>query len=358
MKTVKKIFKVISIVIAIPIIVFIGIILYAIATDYKPAEEELIAKPENPSMLKDSLSISLLTWNIGYAGLDKNMDFFFDGGTKVITPEENCRLNIAGIELFLKNNDTIDFIVLQEVDIKSKRSNRINEYDSISKKLPHYNGFFAKNYDVFYVPTPPSNPMGNVLGGLVTYSKYIPVSSTRYSLPGDFGFPMQLFYMDRCFIANRYMVENGKELILINTHNEAFDETGEIRKAQMERLKEFMLNEYKLGNYIIVGGDWNQYPPDFKPAFKENKPYTIPVGRFHIMGIESDYMPEKWEWIYDNETPSLRTIFAPYDRATTPTTVSDVFLISPNIKSVYVKCQNLDFENADHNPVIIKVKLN
>jgi len=97
MKTVKKILKVISIVIAIPIIVFIAIILYAITTDYKPAEEELIAKPENPSMLKDSLSISLLTWNIGYAGLDKNMDFFFDGGTKVITPEENCRLNIAGI---------------------------------------------------------------------------------------------------------------------------------------------------------------------------------------------------------------------------------------------------------------------
>lgn len=171
MKTVKKILKVIVTVIAIPVIVFIGIILYAIVIDYKPAEEELISKPENPSMLKDSLTISLLTWNIGYAGLDKNMDFFFDGGTRVITPEENCTRNIAGIDFFIKSNDSIDFIVLQEVDIKSKRSNGINEYESISKTLPGYNSFFAKNYDVFYVPTPPSNPMGSVLGGLVTRTR-------------------------------------------------------------------------------------------------------------------------------------------------------------------------------------------
>ncbi|MGE5457940.1 MAG: endonuclease/exonuclease/phosphatase family protein, partial [Methanococcaceae archaeon] len=224
------------------------------------------------------MKISLLTWNIGYAGLDKEMDFFFDGGTKVITPIENCRRNIAGIEKFLKNNDTIDFILLQEVDRKSRRSNKINEYDSISKMLTDYKGYFVRNYDVFFVPTPPLTPMGSVLGGIATYSKYIPVSSTRYSLPGDFGFPMQLFYMDRCFITARYRIENGKELVLINTHNEAFDESGEIRMSQMEKLKEFTLNEYKVGNYVIVGGDWNQYPPDFKPAFKENMPYTIPVG--------------------------------------------------------------------------------
>ncbi|MGE5457939.1 MAG: hypothetical protein ACM3RX_06255 [Methanococcaceae archaeon] len=53
MKILKKVIKVISIVFAILIIGFIGIVLYAIASDYKPGEEELIAKPENPSLLKD-----------------------------------------------------------------------------------------------------------------------------------------------------------------------------------------------------------------------------------------------------------------------------------------------------------------
>jgi endonuclease/exonuclease/phosphatase family metal-dependent hydrolase len=356
MKILRKILKAFLIVIAVLVLGFIGLVVYALISDYKPKEREIISQPDKPSILKDSLSITLLTWNIGYAGLDKDMDFFKDGGTKVITPENKCIDNINSIGNFLKENDTIDFIILQEVDRKSKRSYRVDEYENFSKKLPGYNPFFAMNNDDFFVPVPPTKPMGKVVSGIVTYSKFIPESSTRYSLPGDFGFPTQLFYLDRCFMVNRYQVENGKELILINTHNEAFDE-GNIRKAQMERLKEFVLNEYNSGNYVIAGGDWNQYPPDFKPAFPANKAFTGQIGNFYLMGIESDYMPPDWEWIYDTATPSFRTLMAAYDPATTPTSVCDIFLISPNIESVSVKCHNLGFTNSDHNPVIITVKL-
>ena len=213
------------------------------------------------------------------------------------------------------------------------------------------------NYDVFFVPTPPSEPMGKVVAGIALFSKYTPESSTRYSLPGDFGFPTQLFYLDRCFMVNRYRIENGKELVLINTHNEAFDEGGNIRKAQMEKLREFVLNEYNSGNYVIAGGDWNQCPPDFKPAFRANKEFTGKIGNFYLMGIESDYMPGEWKWIYDPSTPSFRTLVTAYDPASTPTSVCDIFLISPNMESVSVKCIDLGFANSDHNPVIIQVKL-
>ena len=87
MKTLKKILKAVLILIAVLVIGFIGLIVYAMISDYKPEEKELILRSDNPSVLNDSLTISLLTWNIGYAGLDKDMDFFKDGGTKVITPE-------------------------------------------------------------------------------------------------------------------------------------------------------------------------------------------------------------------------------------------------------------------------------
>jgi endonuclease/exonuclease/phosphatase family metal-dependent hydrolase len=357
MKILKKILNAVLIIIVVLILGFIGLILYAKASEYKPNDKELIAQPDRPSLLNDSLTLSFLTWNIGYAGLDKDMDFFKDGGTKVITSENNCRENVSKIEDFLIRNDTIDFIYIQEIDRDSKRSYRIDEYENISKKLPSYNPFFAKNYDVFFVPAPFTKPMGKVVSGIAIYSKFIPESSTRYSLPGDFGFPTRLFYLNRCFMVNRYRIENGKELVLINTHNEAFDEGGNIRKAQMERLKEFVLNEYNSGNYVIVGGDWNQYPPDYKPAFSGNKAFTGRIGNFHLMGIESDYMPGKWEWIYDPTTPSVRTLLAAYDPATTPTSVCDIFLISPNIESVSVKCHHLGFTNSDHNPVIIQVKL-
>jgi len=357
MKTLKTILKTLMVIIAIPVLGFIGLILYAMISDYKPVDSEIIAKSGSPSILKDSLTFSILTWNIGYAGLDKDMDFFKDGGKKVFTPEGNCRENISGIGEFLLRNDSIDFIFIQEIDKDSKRSYHVDEYENISKKLKGYYPFFAMNYDVFFVPVPPAKPMGKVVSGVATFSKYTPVSSTRYSLPGDFGFPTQLFYLDRCFMVNRYKLANGKELICINTHNEAFDEGGTIRKAQMEMLREFVLNEYNSGNYIIVGGDWNQFPPDYKPAFSGNKVFTGQIGNFNLMGIESDYLQGDWKWIYDPAVPSFRTLLAAYDPATTPTSVCDFFLVSPNIESVYVKCQDLGFANSDHNPVIMQVKL-
>jgi endonuclease/exonuclease/phosphatase family metal-dependent hydrolase len=357
MKIIKKILKSFLIIIAVLVLGFIGLIVYTIISDYKPGEKEIISKSDSPSVLNDSLTFSFLSWNIGYAGLDKDMDFFYDGGTKAITPELNCQENISRIEEFLVKNDTIDFIYIQEIDKNSKRSYRINEYENLSKKLTGYYPFFAVNYNVSFVPLPLTKPMGKVLSGIATYSKYIPESSVRYSLPGDFGFPLQLFQLDRCFMVNRYRIKNKKELVLINTHNEAFDKSGNIRKAQMEKLRAFVLNEYNSGNYVVAGGDWNQYPPDFKPAFLLNKGFTGQIGNFYLRGIESDFMPAEWKWIYDPTTPSFRTVMTAYDPATTPVSVCDIFLISPNIESVSVKCHHLGFTNSDHNPVIMKVKL-
>src|SRR4030042_1003975 len=357
MKTLKNILKSLLIIIVLLVLGFIGLIVYAKISDYKPEEKEIISQSDSPSLLNDSLTFSFLTWNIGYAGLDKDMDFFKDGGTKVITPKDKCLDNISLIGDFLLRNDTVDFILLQEIDRDSKRSYRIDQYEKMAGILSGHHPFFAKNYDVFFVPAPPTKPMGKVLSGITIYSKFIPESSTRYSLPGDFGFPTQLFYLDRCFMINRYKIESGKELVLINTHNEAFDEGGKIRKAQMERLREFVLNEYNSGNYIIEGGDWNQYPPDFKPAFTGNKEFTGQIGNFYLMGIEPDYMPGEWKWIYDPSTPTFRTLIAAYDPATTPTSVCDIFLISPNIESVSVNCYHLCFTSSDHNPVITQVKL-
>jgi endonuclease/exonuclease/phosphatase family metal-dependent hydrolase len=357
MKILKKILITALLIIIVLVLGFIGLIMYAVISDYKPGEKELISQSDNPSVLDDSLTLTFLTWNIGYAGLGKDMDFFKDGGTKSITPEANCHENIARIGDFLSKNDSVDFIFIQEIDKDSKRSYHEDEYEILSKRLPRHKAFFAKNYDVFFVPVPPSRPYGKVVSGIAAFSKYTPESSTRYALPGDFGFPTQLFMLDRCFMVNRYKIKNDKELVLINTHNEAFDKGGTIRMDQMKKLREFVLNEYNSGNYVVIGGDWNQYPPDFKPAFTGNKEFTGQVGNFNLVGIESDYMPGEWKWIYDPSTPSVRTLVAAYDPATTPTSVCDIFLISPNVESLSVKCHHLGFANSDHNPVIMKVKL-
>jgi len=350
MKIIKKILKAVFLLIVVLIIGFAGIIIYAMISDYKPDEKVSIAVYENPGQLNDSAEISLLTWNIGYCGLDKAMDFFYDGGTKVITPKKNCLENISAVMRFLSSNDSLDFILLQEVDRKSKRSYKIDEFNTFSEQFKSFTGNFASNYDVFFVPVPPSSPMGKVYSGIATLGKPVPSNSVRYAFPGEYGFPKQLFMLDRCFMVNRYPLKNGKELVIINTHNEAFD-PGDIRKAQMEYLKSFVLNEFSTGNYVIAGGDWNQCPPDFKPEFTFNKVNT------DQMVMPSDWLPADWKWIYDNVTPSNRSVVAAYDPATTTTTVIDFFLLSPNVGSLSIKCIDLNFENSDHNPVIMKVKL-
>ena len=350
MKTIKKILKTLLVVFLLVVVTLVGIILYAIMTDYKPKEKEIVFTGEKTVNLNDTMELSIITWNIGYCGLDKDMDFFYDGGTKVMTPKPRCIYNLLKIEKFLKQNDSADFIFIQEIDKGSKRSYYLNEYDSLARVLKAYSPFFGKNYDVFFVPVPPASPMGKVLSGLAIFSKYTPSSSIRYSFPGEYGFPKQLFMLDRCFLVNRYPLKNGKELVVINTHNEAFD-PGEIRKTQMAYLKDFLLKEYNNGNYIITGGDWNQSPPDFKPEFSGNQVNTLQ------MMMPSDYLPAEWKWVYDSHIPSNRTVIAAYDPSTTTTTVIDCFLLSPNIDDLSVECINLNFENSDHNPVKIKVKL-
>lgn len=350
MKIIKKLLKAILAVILFFLLVLAGIIVYAIISDYKPKEKTVVFNSDKPDTLKDSLEINLLTWNIGYCGLDRDMDFFYDGGTKVMTPRNKCLENLEAVKKFLTGNDSMDFILLQEVDLNSKRSYHLNEYDTISKRLMDYHPFFATNYKVFFVPLPPATPMGKVLSGIALFSRYQPSSSVRYAFPGQYGFPKQLFMLDRCFMVNRYPLKNGKELVLINTHNEAFD-PGQIRKAQMAYLKDFLLSEYSRGNYIIAGGDWNMSPPDFKPEFGKNQ-----VNKDQMM-MTSDYFPPEWKWSYDNRNPSNRSVIAAYDPETTTTTVIDIFLLSPNVKEISVNCINLNFENSDHNPVRLKVRL-
>jgi endonuclease/exonuclease/phosphatase family metal-dependent hydrolase len=350
MKILKKILKTILILVIVLLAGFTGLIIYAVITDYKPSEKTAIELNDSPAILGDSIELSLLTWNIGYCGLDKDMDFFYDGGKKVATPKEQCLKNLSAVVSFIKKNDSIDFILLQEVDKKSKRTYFLDEYEMIIGHAKYPTSDFATNYNVFFVPVPVSSPMGKVYSGIATLGRYIPSSSVRYSFPGKYGFPKQLFMLDRCFMVNRYPLKNGKELILINTHNEAFD-PGNIRKAQMEYLKKFIMNEYQNGNYVITGGDWNQCPPDFKPEFAKNKVNS------EQMTIPSDYLPAEWQWIYDSKKPSNRSVNIAYDPDVTTTTVIDFFLLSTNIKPSTVECLDLGFEHSDHNPVRLKVKL-
>jgi endonuclease/exonuclease/phosphatase family metal-dependent hydrolase len=193
--------------------------------------------------------------------------------------------------------------------------------------------------------------MGSVNSGILSFSRYSPSEVTRISFPGEYSWPKQLFMLDRCFLVMRFPLSGGKQLLVVNTHNEAYDK-GNIRDEQMAFLKKFLLSEYEQGNYIIVAGDWNQCPPDLHPGFTEDVFDTI-----DYKGIEPGYLPSGWTWAFDSTMPSNRRVDIAYVKGTTRTTVIDFFLLSPNMRSSACKTIDLGFACSDHQPVEIKINL-
>ena len=330
--------------------IFLFILIYGTLSDYKPQEEILISSNPEAPVVNDSV-FNIMIWNIGYCGLGEKMDFFYDGGKGVRPERAVSQENLQGVINYVATQEHCDFFLFQEVDVKSKRSYRINQLDSLGTTLAPVHSSFGKNFDVFFNPVPPRAPLGKLHSGLATLSVKEPASSMRYSFPGNYGWPMGVFMLDRCFLVNRYPLAGGKELLVINTHNSAYDD-GSLRKGQMEYLHGFLTEEYGKGNYIIVGGDWNQTPYGFEPRFEYDRFDTIQLSY-----IEQDYLPGEWTWLYDPGVPTNRRVDIPYVSGVSRTAVIDYYLLSPNLDPVAVKGINLNFVYSDHQPVLASFRL-
>ena len=349
----KRFLKYLAYLLLLLVVLFGAFVLYATLTDYNPPEKIVVYRSGYPDTLPVPDTLSVMTWNIGYCGLGKEMDFFYDGGKQVRASRENTLKYLRGVRDFLTAQDTLDFILLEEVDFHSKRTYYINELDTFRKYLPGYKAFSALNYKVAFVPVPVTEPMGKVRSGLVLFSKYEPVLVERRDFPGQYSWPTRLFMLDRCFLVAHYLLQDGSELQVITTHNSAFD-GGKLKKEEMAYLKNYLLDEEKKGNRVIVGGDWNQNPPGFDDsAFNEKSGYKNFVANM----IPADYLPPQWQWAYDNTVMTNRANLTPYMPGKTPTTLLDFFLLSPGTHPLHVKGIDLEFEYSDHEPVVMRFSL-
>ncbi len=315
--------------------------------EYTPAQQEVIHT--NTKIQPYPLdTLKILTWNIGYAGLDSDMDFFMDGGNRMRQTEAKTKENLDAIASFLQQHQDVDFCLLQEVDVKSRRSYKLDELSVTALVMKQHLAFFALNYKVELVPVPITNPMGVVESGVAVFSRYNPYQVVRHSYPSSESWPMRVFNLKRCFVSLRLPLSSGKELVVINTHNSAYDD-GNQRQQEMNNLRSFLIAEEEKGNHIIVGGDWNQTPPDY--------PECKGTEHFKPLAIDRTYMPQGWQWIYDVSAPSNRFLDSKYQEGITQTTILDFFLCSPNIYCLDVQTVDLGFANSDHNPVLITVAL-
>jgi endonuclease/exonuclease/phosphatase family metal-dependent hydrolase len=353
----KKMWALLLIVILLPLLYVGGFILFGVLTKHRPAAVEQVAvvspstSSTNTALISDS-TFTLMTWNIGYGGLGAETDFFYDDGQMVITPHDWVQRYVAGITETIKQNSDADFILIQEADRKGKRSWGIDEVAAISARLPAHHYAFTPNYDVKYLPFPWTTPLGRIYGGLLSLTRYSPTASTRIALPGITDFPRKIFYLERCLLMQRFALASGKELIMMNTHFEAYDNGG-VKRAEMALAKQYMDAEFAKGNYVVIGGDWNIAPPNFDTHQWEKEKLT---DSLYMMNNDPNFMPG-WKYVYDAHTPTNRKNNHAFDPKTTFTTVIDYYMVSPNIDVQEIKGIDAGFQYSDHNPVRMKIKL-
>lgn len=293
-------------------------------------------------------NLKIVTWNIGYGGLGSNMDFFYDGGTQIRDTEARTMRNLGGILAEMKAMDA-DIYLLQEVDECSRRTYRINELAMLQAAFPEYHLYFACNYRSFFVPVPLRSPMGKVASGLVILSRYRAEKVERLAYPSRFPFPVSLFNLKRCLLAATFRLPDGGLLAVGNTHNTAYD-AGGMREQETGFLSSWIDSLQSQGVKVLVGGDWNQYPPAYVPGEDEtaNPHFSVAPLRFSAFDANGRI-------VYDSSGKTLRYLDKPYSRNST-LTVTDYFYVSHSLSSSDARlCGNVGFSCSDHRPVCITV---
>lgn len=349
-----KIFIIALLVLVILIVLFVAsFIAYLTITEYRPVDvEDITDYRTTDKKVERGKELSIMTWNIGYGSLGDNADFFMDGGSHTFTAtKERTELNLYGIksELQAKNPD---FIFLQEVDYDSLRSNNVNEIEYFANAFLDRAYAFAHNYKCEFVPIPVP-PMGKVMSGIMTISDYDIEEATRISLPVPFKWPIRVANLKRGMLVTRIPIEGSdKELVLVNFHLEAYD-SGEGKIEQTKKLRVLIDFEVAKGNYVIVGGDFNQTID----TVDLEKYKVTEEGHWEPGIIDGQALIDAgYQIVMDDSTPtcrSLKTPLAGYDKDDFQYYLIDGFIVSNNIKINSYETVQKDFVYSDHNPVYL-----
>lgn len=358
MKQFKRILWVLLSLILVLLLAGGGFVTWLWVKEYRPEpiEPARIVQSPNPTPVEVGQDLTLVSYNIGYAGLGENQDFFLDGGRQV-QPDtaEDVRTNLYGIADELEKMQA-DFYFLQEVDESAKRSYGFNEVDFLARRLDL--GYsFTYNFKVPYVPYPVP-PIGPVASGLMTLTAAHLTDANRHSLPVPFKWPVRLANLKRGLLVTRHPLKHSAvaggtepELVLVNLHLEAYDD-GAGKVAQTQALRAFLEAEYAKGNYVIAGGDWNQILPGTAETPLQ------PDLAWKPGSLSAEDLPKGWTLAVDPKRATDRLTNRPYAGNEQPQLFAiDGFLLSPNVSLTQVQALDTQFRYSDHLPIYLQFKL-
>lgn len=292
--------------------------------------------------------ISLLTWNLGYAGLGADMDFVADGGTRYF-PRSHAVVqnNLRGIVDTLAGIDA-DVALLQEVARASPLNHGVDVLDGVASRFEGYASIFDPEVKTRLLPPPL-----RIAHGTATYSRLDVASADKRIITLDNERMGGLLVREyRMLIARLPIAGSAREWVIVNVHLAAFDKGALIRLRQLADVVAFAEQEFARGNAVIVGGDWNM---EFQTDHFAHK--TAAKDRFWLHDFPFGDLPRGWTVAFDPSVPSVRTVHKPYVAGENYVTVVDGFIVSPNVEVGEVRATDMAFLHSDHQPVFARFQL-
>ncbi|CAM1373496.1 endonuclease/exonuclease/phosphatase family protein [Tenacibaculum xiamenense] len=296
----KQFFKVL---IKLIIVLFVGVLAFffwaSSPTLDKSSYAQLSKNKYAVSIDNDSI-YSIVTYNIGYlSGMTNNR--------AVSKPKELFDKNLEKVLTEIKKVNP-DIIAFQEIDYDASRSYNIDQEEEILKLGYPYS---AKgiNWDENYLPFPywpPNMHFGKVISGQSIISKYPLKDYERIVLErvSNNPFYREAFYLDRLLQIVKVVIE-GKEIVVLNVHLEAFDK--ETRIKQLEKVVR-IFKHYAETNPTILLGDFNSDPTYEDAAIK--KIFDLPnIGN-------AAYSESSYDLTFDSEKPYERLDYIFYTKNT------------------------------------------
>jgi len=291
-------------------------------------------------------TISVLNWNIGYAGLGKESDFIMDGGENLLPPSKEIVLkNLSGIQKILDANKA-DFVNIQEVSKPDMLTFGVDVLGGVKETLAGYDTFFSYDFRTQFIPR-----RSALKHGLASFAHVNtnPVEIIR--LPLEPNRLQGLIQRQYHIQAREFTDKNGNQWALLNLHLSAFDEGGSVRMKQLKLVIETADALYEDGKYVVIGGDWNLQLASTDFAYTTKKEDLFWLAKF-----PHELVKEGWQVVVDARSPTVRSNERPYQHGENYTTVIDGFYVSPNVDVVSIKTINTDFEYTDHQPVMAVFK--
>ena len=246
----------------------------------------------------------VMTWNIRFGAA--RFPFFGDScGDSVILKKDRVDSNMDKIAVKIQEIDP-DIIMLQEVDIFSKRSGYTDQVQYLLDNTSMNYGCYASVWQADYIA---SDGIGRIDMGNAILSKYELSDAERIQLRlrTDQSDLMKYFYLRRNILK---VTLSELDLYAVNIHATAFA-TDDTKKKHIDKYIDVLSEINTAGNRFVSGGDLNSLPPG--ASVFDYCEYDMCSGEyFHIVGQEPYHKEGSYFGNFPGEPEILQPLYDAY----------------------------------------------